>query len=158
LNVSEAGFPLELISYFKPVDLDSSILNSNNLNPNTVLLKDNLAYREEFKNKVYYVLNRQLKQSASVQKQFTQRFIVYTHNASQKIINAYLACDSTELEKRQYYASLNEYGDFLKMIDLAKNLVPAQNHLATVLNINYYYLKGCNYSGLSYESTKICII
>jgi len=53
LNVSEAGFPLELISYFKPVDLDSSILNSNNLNPNTVLLKDNLAYREEFKNKVY---------------------------------------------------------------------------------------------------------
>ena len=87
-------------------------------------------------------MNRQLKQSASVQKQFTQRFIVYTHNASQKIINAYLAGDSTELEKRQYYASLNEYGDFLKMIDLAKNLVPAQNHLATVLNINYYYLKG----------------
>jgi hypothetical protein len=140
-NVSEEDFPIKFIRHFNP-DSASAEFTSVDLVPNQELFESSPEFRNEFKNKVYSILNSQVSRSKSLQRQLTKRFIVYAHNSSQKIINAYLASEGSEMEKRQYYARLTGYSEFLKMIKVANKLVPSQNHLANVLEVNYHYLSG----------------
>jgi tetratricopeptide (TPR) repeat protein len=139
-DIGETDFPLAFISNFKP----SVVIENRSFNieePSEADL-ENPETRKEFIDKIHTVLDSQLRQSQSLQKQFTKKFILHSHNAGQKMINAYLSGDVKELEKRHYYSDSKGYSEFLEMLKLTRRLIPITHHLANVLEVNYHYLNG----------------
>ncbi len=89
------------------------------------------------------LLKQQLIHDVSLQKKFTQLFVELVHNQVQSMINAYLAGEEAELEKRQYYYSgKRNYGAVLRLLETALSLIPSNHHLAGVLQTNKHYLSG----------------
>ncbi|CAN5413127.1 hypothetical protein BH10BAC2_BH10BAC2_42320 [soil metagenome] len=105
----------------------------------------------ETETSVYDILNldslklfkNQLLKNKPVINRFNERFIQMVHEKGQEMINAYLAGDLAELEKRQYYYSGNrQYSDFISMLHIAMQLAPENHRLAQLLKVNNSYLSG----------------
>lgn len=89
------------------------------------------------------LLKQQLTSDLSLQKRFTELFVELVHNQVQSMINAYLAGEEAELEKRQYYYSgKRNYRVVLPLLETALSLIPSNHHLAGVLQTNKHYLSG----------------
>jgi tetratricopeptide (TPR) repeat protein/uncharacterized caspase-like protein len=89
------------------------------------------------------LLKNELLTNTALHKQFNEQFAELVQNSAQAMTNAYLNGEEAELEKRQYYYSgARNYNDFLPMIKVALQLIPANHHLAEVLQINLNYLSG----------------
>ena len=89
------------------------------------------------------LLKKQLGSNKAVINRFNQRFVEWVHAKAQEMINAYLAGDLAELEKRQYYYAGNRrYDWFISMLHVAMQLIPPDHQLAGVLTINDFYLSG----------------
>ncbi|MEO5892425.1 MAG: hypothetical protein ABIQ31_19405 [Ferruginibacter sp.] len=89
------------------------------------------------------LLRNQLLKSKSIIDRFNEQFLELVHDKGQDMINAYLAGDLAELEKRQYYYSGNrQYRYFLSMLKVAIRIAPVNHSLAGLLKINYSYLSG----------------
>jgi tetratricopeptide (TPR) repeat protein len=120
--------------------LDSCIKWQDTINKRNEreLLYDDFADIDSLKQ-----IKQQLLSDAALQKQFTELFVEHVHNTVQKMINAYLNGEESELEKRQYYYSgARNYNDFLSVTKTALSLIPSNHHLASVLQINLHYLSG----------------
>ena len=89
------------------------------------------------------MLGRQLKSSKPLVADFNDRLIQLVQDKGQDMINAYLAGDATELERRQYYYSgYRSYKDYLDMLHIVRKIVPQDHHLAGVLAVDDSYLSG----------------
>lgn len=89
------------------------------------------------------LLEQQLSGSAARTQPFIERLAEWAHANVQAMINAFLKGEEAELEKRQYYYSgSRNYGDVLELIETTLALIPAQHHLAAVLQTNEQYIRG----------------
>lgn len=89
------------------------------------------------------LLKNQLLKNKPVNNRFNERLIQMVHEKGQEMINAYLAGDLAELEKRQYYYSGNrQYSDFISMLHVAMQLAPESHRLSQLLKVNNSYLSG----------------
>jgi Flp pilus assembly protein TadD len=89
------------------------------------------------------MLKNQLLKNKSVVSRFNEKLIQSVHAKGQEMINAYLAGDIAELEKRQYYyAGKRQYSDYLSMLHLAIKVAPANHQLIRLLKLHDSYLSG----------------
>ncbi|HMP86675.1 MAG TPA: caspase family protein [Lacibacter sp.] len=90
-----------------------------------------------------HLLADQLRRQPLLNKQFNERLVEWAHANVQAMINAFLAGEEAELEKRQYYyTGARNYRDVVPLIETALSLIPPNHHLAAVLQTNRYYLLG----------------
>lgn len=89
------------------------------------------------------LLETQLKNSKRLQKQFSNRLIVYIDDHVQEVINDYLNGAEAELERRRYYNILtNGYDVYPKMLTLALKLTNTEDPLYKNLQVKQYYMQG----------------
>jgi uncharacterized caspase-like protein len=89
------------------------------------------------------MLKNQLLGSIPLVNSFNERFIQMVHGEAQDMVNAYLAGDLDELEKRQYYYDGNRrYRDFVTMLRVALQIAPKQHYLYNLLAVQEAYLSG----------------
>ncbi len=85
----------------------------------------------------------QLTKDPSAYRALNDRFIELVHKKSQQMVNAYLAGDLEELERRQYYyTGKRDYADFLQMLQVAIQVAPPNHRILPLLKVQQAYLGG----------------
>ncbi|HEX4957281.1 MAG TPA: tetratricopeptide repeat protein [Lacibacter sp.] len=86
---------------------------------------------------------QQLKSDTDFRAAFERKMVVFIHDKGQEVLNAYLDGDVAELEKRRYYnASNNSFDSYPAMFAVARKLLPPDDYLSKILEVNEYYFGG----------------
>ncbi len=102
-----------------------------------------IDFQEHWKLYLLKLFKSQVEQNPTLTQKFIDKFVLLIHNRGQDMINAYLAGDLAELEKRQYYYSgERNYTNFLNALEFANHILPENNYLKNILSVNQAYLAG----------------
>lgn len=86
---------------------------------------------------------------------FQRRLAATIHDQCQETINAYLATDAQELNRRQYYnTDPQEYFDLGEKLEFAQTLVDEENYLYEMMEVKALYFKGIS-KRMQYTTTYI---
>lgn len=104
---------------------------------------DSLNALNIFSTETLAAVRNQLTKDPSAYLALNDRFIELVHKKSQQMVNAYLAGDLEELERRQYYYSgKRDYADFLAMLQVAIQVAPPNHRILPLLKVQQAYLSG----------------
>ncbi len=137
----------DLIVHFDTVTAGYNALIHTEFKENSIAVYNPEEYRRMVQqlNQLdsFKLFQTQLQRNTSLNSRFFECFVQMVHNRVQTMINAYLAGDVSELEKRQYYfTGKRNYNEFLECMQLALSFIPADHQLANILRINQLYLSG----------------
>lgn len=77
---------------------------------------------------------------------FKLALVTTIHNFVQNSINLYLASNQEELLRRQYFVEgFEDYDNYVKMLELALELVKPDSELAHIIEVKKYYYDGLNH-------------